>query len=576
MALGARMSSGREDADALIDRVYDIAVAPERLEQLIDGWTARLNGSPGQAFGLLGYPALAPHVERAELVLRELDSVSGYARQSVDDWADACRTAAIVVTRDGTILAANAAGRETLRVKPGKSLREMPLAADDLNLLAELVAQAHGVGAARLLRLRKPGAGAAILMRLVEKLGGDPDQVGLVSSVLSWPDRLSAQLRETFVLTDAEADVLKQMTVGHSVKEIAGLSGRSEPTIRTHVQALLNKTGARSQLELVRVTLGLLEAAGDASVIAPMRSPPGVDPDRNHYLTLTLPCGRRLDYLSIGAARGRMFLMLPSDAGFTRLPREAEDWLAANGMRMIVPVRAGYGHSSPLPKRRDAIEVAIEDMLALCSALRISRCPLLTKCDDFHLAVAYACAAPERVSAIVALGPTMPAVEPKHYARMSKFARFVFANARYAPRALPFLGLAMFRYVRRLGPRRFMQTALAGSPADQKVLEDDATLTALVQGSEICVGPRFTAHAAWARGAAANYGVDWSGKLRSCPVPMILYAGREDPFAPIETTREFAAEIANITLHEFRDRGQLLYPEWRSFLAEVERRLKAD
>ncbi len=86
------------------------------------------------------------------------------------------------------------------------------------------------------------------------------------------------------------------------------------------------------------------------------------------------------------------------------------------------------------------------------------------------------------MTAIVALGPTMPATEPKHFQRMPKWTRFVYANARYAPRVLPYVTMAFFQCIRRLGPRRFMQTVMAKSEADLKVLADDETLTAMLRG----------------------------------------------------------------------------------------------
>ncbi len=63
-------------------------------------------------------------------------------------------------------------------------------------------------------------------------------------------------------------NVLKDVTLGNSVKEIVERSRRSEPTIRSHIRALLAKTGTRTQIELVRVTLGLfdtVERMGDRS-----------------------------------------------------------------------------------------------------------------------------------------------------------------------------------------------------------------------------------------------------------------------------------------------------------------------
>lgn len=564
------------EIDELVDRVYDIAVAPERMGQLVETWNARLGGLRQiNDLEMLSRPGVIAHVQRAERVLRELIAVAGETRDVARDWVQASRAAAIVVNRAGVVVAANATARQTLALLPGNMLGVMPVVADDLAVLADLIEglQADSRVDVRLLRLRKVNENAPMLIRVVEAIGGDPDLVGLVTTVLSWPQRLSAQLLATFDLTPAEADVLKAVTLGASVKEIADRTGRAEPTIRTHIRALLDKTGTRSQLELIRLALGLLDIVDTEPQITPLHGPPGISPEPNHYNSIVLPDARQLDYLVIGDPRGRPFLMLPTDMGFTRLPTPAETWLADNRMRMIVPVRAGYGHSSPLPPRRNAFDVAIEDMLALCDHLDIDRCPVLALCDDFHLAVDLACRARDRISAIVGVGPTMPATEPVHFKRMPMWTRFIYANVTYAPRALPFVTMAFFQCIRRLGPKRFMQTVMATSPADLKVLDDDDTLTAMLRGTEISVGPRFTAHIAWAQGAIANYGVDWRGKLETCPVPMILFAGHQDPFAPIETTREFAQLSPRITLHEFADMGQLLYPIWPQFLGEVRKHL---
>ena len=571
------MAGNELDTDDLVDRVYDVAVAPERLEQLVDSWQQRLNlqNEPG-ALGLLSGPGVLKHVQRAERILRELMSVVGEQRDGIRDWIDAARAAALVVNRSGVIIAANDAAMQTLWLKPGNTLKVLQVVPDDLDVLVDLVENLGSASSAdiRLLRLRKLDENAPILMRIVDSVGGDPDRIGLVTSILTWPAQLSSRLMVTFHLTLTEADVLKALTLGSSVKEIARRTARTEATVRSHVKALLSKTETQSQMELVRITLGLLDVVELAQPIAPLLGPPGIFPEPNHYSTITLVDGRRLDYLAIGDPRGRPFLMLPTDMGFTRLTPPAENWLAANRMRMIVPVRAGYGQSSPLPRRRDAFEVAIEDMFALCDHLRIDICPILAMCDDFHLAVAAAVAAPGRVTVIVALGPTMPATQPEHFRRMPKWTRFVYATARYAPLTLPYMSMAFFQCIRRLGPRRFMEAVMATSKADLAVLADDETLTAMLQGTEISVGPRFTAHVAWAAGAISNYAVDWSEKLAACAVPMVLFAGHQDPFAPFETTKEFAAVNPNITLREFPEYGQLLYPLWQQFLTAVQVELR--
>jgi DNA-binding CsgD family transcriptional regulator len=131
-------------------------------------------------------------------------------------------------------------------------------------------------------------------MKLLELREGDLNYVGVATTILSWPDKLTANLQQTFGLTTAEASVLKDITLGRSLKDIASLSTRSLGTIRTHVNALLEKTETRSQIELIRVTLGFLDVVEPA---APLRSSIGfgdASSNGNSYDTLALPDGRRL------------------------------------------------------------------------------------------------------------------------------------------------------------------------------------------------------------------------------------------------------------------------------------------
>jgi len=564
------------ESEQLLDRIYDIAVAPERFEQLVDSWVQRLKRQrDGDDFGIFVDPTLLGHVERAERVLRELIDVVGEERDSARDWANGVKAAAIVVNRRGQVVAANEGGRKGLGIRIGNGLQALPIVADDLSVLGEMIETLDQLAPdeSRLLRLRMLGGTSPILVRLVDRVGGNSDHIGVVTSVLHWPERLSGELKGAFQLTDAELTVLKDLALGYSVKEICARSGRSEPTLRTHIASILDKTDTRSQLELVRMTLTLLDAGESVAPLVQLRGPPGVQPDENRYETLILADRRRLDYLVIGDPRGRSFLLLPTDIGFSRFPHAAEQWLADHAIRMIVPVRAGFGYSSPLPKRRNAYDVAILDMQELLDALGVRRCPVAAMCDDFRMGVEMACKIPARVSAIIGIAPTPPASTPQHYQRMSKWTRFIAGNATYAPRALPFLAMAAFQYARRIGPKRFMQSVLAGSAPDLRLLDDDEIFTAILRGSEIAIGPKFAAHAAYAAGVIASHGSDWSETLARCPVPMILYSGHRDPLSPFATVKEYAGITPNITLHEFPEYGFLLYPVWPQIFAEIERRL---
>jgi pimeloyl-ACP methyl ester carboxylesterase len=215
--------------------------------------------------------------------------------------------------------------------------------------------------------------------------------------------------------------------------------------------------------------------------------------------------------------------------------------------------------------------VTVGDTLELMAHLGILRWPIWSLADDIRVAVEIACRVPEKVSVILGAGAELPARTQRHYQRMPKWSRFVAANARYAPRAMRYIALAFFGLARRVGPKRFVQLVMGSSPADLKMIEDEEVYAAMLCGSEISVSPSFTAHDAWAAEIIANLSKDWSDRLRQCPAPIVLFHGVQDPFSPIATVREYAAEMPNITLVEYPERGQILYREWPDMFRVIER-----
>lgn len=67
-------------------------------------------------------------------------------------------------------------------------------------------------------------------------------------------------MKRLYGLTEAELQVCRLMSDGHSLGEIAQMSGRSVETVRTHAKRIMQKTGCRRQTELaqlVHVTFAL-------------------------------------------------------------------------------------------------------------------------------------------------------------------------------------------------------------------------------------------------------------------------------------------------------------------------------
>jgi DNA-binding CsgD family transcriptional regulator len=64
-----------------------------------------------------------------------------------------------------------------------------------------------------------------------------------------------------FGISPAECRVLMMLTQGMTVREAAAALGISEPTAKTHLQKLFQKTGTDRQADLMRLTMSALAPA---------------------------------------------------------------------------------------------------------------------------------------------------------------------------------------------------------------------------------------------------------------------------------------------------------------------------
>ncbi|MEZ5913860.1 MAG: hypothetical protein R3D84_17900 [Paracoccaceae bacterium] len=75
---------------------------------------------------------------------------------------------------------------------------------------------------------------------------------------------------------------------------------------------------------------------------------------------------------------------------------------------------------------------------------------------------------PDLISGILGCAAQLPLHSPAQYERMDKWQRFILANARYAPKILPFLVKAGFSLARRVGKEAFFAQVNGGSAADME------------------------------------------------------------------------------------------------------------
>jgi DNA-binding CsgD family transcriptional regulator len=211
---------------------------------------------------------LAPHVQRS-IRLLAVRGLSGVEREAAQRIGDALRLGALFVTGSGQILAASRRAAALLEAPSGPHLKDGRLVARtpaETRAFRELIAAATQPRAAS-----KPAAGGALaltrpgdrppLLVLVSPLRGEQGEPGwtvpsLALVLLRAPEDVPvpshSELRSLFALTPAEARVACLLPE-RTVEEIARDLAVRVATVRTHVQHLLAKTGARRQTDLVRL-----------------------------------------------------------------------------------------------------------------------------------------------------------------------------------------------------------------------------------------------------------------------------------------------------------------------------------
>jgi pimeloyl-ACP methyl ester carboxylesterase/DNA-binding CsgD family transcriptional regulator len=570
-------SLAEPDDGALLGHIYDVAIAPERIDALVAYWVARIEKGNGRRTHRNSAPnefprEALPHLDRAESILRAELRERQSELNSVNAWVNNKRHAAFALNSEGIVIAANTAVNKAFGVQEGANVRDilvdgpnrgaacLPWPPREPSKLAWLFTKPHGEAHA-----------ATLSSQILE----GSDCTGVTVNFIEWPNELSSLLSSTYGLTSAEIEVLKILTGGLSVKKAAELTNRSTATLRSHVGSMLDKTETRSQLELIRLCIGLMTITVTAPADAPAAYASGKSASNgrraNAYKTVKLSDGRNVAYLETGDPNGRNFLLLPGPLGLFRFPRAIEEEFARQGLRMIVPLRATLGPSSIPPKGRPIIDTLAADTLELMTALNIKKAPVVCIWTDILNGLILANRQPDRITAVIGASAVLPVTEPQHMARLDPMGRFVFSNTRSSPKITNIVGLAFLYLAHIAGPERQLRSVFKTSPVDLALLDNAELCEALTMGLPTLNLPHYAAHEACHREIEAFVG-DWRSALVNCKSPVILMTGDSSASISVETMYDFAARSANITPIVVKNTGMLVmhqHPD--AVIAEVKK-----
>ena len=575
-----------QDRNEAIDRLYDVALDPERYETLLDVWESAVSplraNANFSAPRLLDDPMIAGHFHRAGEFLDRVD-MTRQPDEVQSILAPFGKVSAFVLDNALTVLAANSAAIERLSLSRNAKLSDLAVHVEDIEAIGR-AARSLLAGAAldtAVLRVRSLAKGHFVVLRLqrCQAAGGAP-LVLAASSEVGWPEGFNDILRRAFSLTGAEADVVQSLVECCSVNDIAAQRSRSIDTVRAQVKSILSKTETHSQVELVRLALSVMDMANltlETQVKPHLVSQGYATLKARDFQSITTPDGRRLDYLILGDPKGAPVLFLPLDYGLVRWPASAEAEATKRGWRIIVPVRSGYGLSQALPKQESYDDALIKDTMQILKAEKIKRCPILSMGSDSFYGMQLARLHPNTFTALVACAGVLPMTRSEQFERMEKWHRFILAGAKYTPHLLPFMVKAGFLLARKIGKRGFVHAVYGSSPADVDTFENPEVFEAMVTGSEVALSETHAAHDGFSRMLLGRQNGDWTADVDALKdrLPVIFINGMHDPQVPRETLQEFRRDHDWIDYRIYEDAGQLIFfRHWQDVLAILEPFLK--
>jgi pimeloyl-ACP methyl ester carboxylesterase/DNA-binding CsgD family transcriptional regulator len=572
--------------DGIVDQLYDIALDPNSLVTFIDAWNdAGLDASAArQTIKDIDQfdSTYQAHLNRADTFLSR-----GAPTSNAPDLAAVLAPfnalAAFIVDCDLQIIASNAGAKQAFGIEEGRQLNALNLSGDALDAVQAVLRDVFSKTESpdRLLKIElseKSGPALFQVRKLKSAHGGGAEHALVVTTRYHWQAALGQTLEEVFALTVAEQGVVRALVEGLDAKSIAVERGTSEGTVRGQIKSVLAKMNARTQSEVIRLVMSLRDISQAARPLAgrPIGDPVLVTNDWlqaevwKPFKTLVLPDGRRMDYHDMGPVMGVPVLYSHVGFAMVRWHERMIKLAFSHGLRIICPIRAGYGDSDNIDTKADVLEYTRADTLHLLKHLGIDRLPYVTQGNDLMFAADFAGHHPDMVSEIIGLcaRPCLPG--DRHYSGMGKWHRFFLSTGKHSPHLLKFTAKACFALVRRLGPEEMFRQTNQRSSADMKLLDDYAYRPIFAANAGLLVGKTKDVAQAYTHEILASE-ADWSDLMLKCAETKMWFVnGGQDPATDIATIAQYRETYPWIDIEVIPDGGQMLiYQHYETLIPRI-------
>jgi len=369
-------------SETLIDHLYEIAVEPGGFDKFVDEWAEAAKALDDQSLGR--------HLARAQAFLARLEPNEPDHDALIKRYD---RFAAVIVDETNTVELANAGGQAAFGLTAGGKLSSAALPDEILDKLAIVLREVRAASEERQILLRTDFAKqkGAVLLR-VQRIAQSGSAL-IVSTHFQWNTATDQILADAYDLTEAERHVVRLLVEGHDVKAVSAQRQTTEGTTRGQVKSIIAKMNLRSQADIVRVAVMLGEMPGleQETQIKPFLSRNWLEQEVwKPFAKTTLPDGRVQTYHDMGPGNGHPVLLSHLGSCMVRWTEPMLRLAYEHKLRVICPIRAGYGQSELPEGPYDPFALTTSDTVALLDHLDIGAVPYVVQGSDFPLGAHFA------------------------------------------------------------------------------------------------------------------------------------------------------------------------------------------
>lgn len=548
-ALKVNRDLSQSDLD-IIEASYRLVADSTAFDDIIATWVDRIDRVDDHQIARLDHPLIVRHLNA---VTKLFDQVVPADRDPVAQATVGVNGPAAVLAPDGTVVAVNEAAYESWNLQLHETADISWVDPNSLSSFDAVRRSASRRGSHRhaVLRTSDNSAGSRLAeCFIIEPYDGKDSLIAVRALDLRWNKDVANTLSEAFGLTGAEVEICHLLLDTRDTAQIAELRASSVHTVRTQLRAIFAKTETLTQVDLIRLIAMLCSRSSETEFDGSTR---WIDP-LGHETVFADSDHRKIAFSWVGDPDGRPALLCHGMATGYLLPPDARDALLAYGIKLYLISRPGFGNSDPAP-HADPIQAAANAITALAEYLNIDSWPAIGHSAGLPPLVCAAADRRSRLSALVGAAAYLPYPADEKFEAFPPARKIAFRLARNSQLMADLVGRFCFRMMQSKNNAFLKDYMYSDCDADRLAVQDPACVEIIDKARQFMMTHRHQAIA----GDLRIMAMDWSDKLRNCPVPLNLLHGENDPVNRIAFVRSRAASHQQIDLTVIPRCGELLF-----------------